>query len=351
MITNSTLLYALVIISILLLLISCMFLYLVVMRMRQTYREKMINAYIKEHKDNWYRYLVLGQDIELFSKSHAIDSYTKEAIDRIFINYVTTINNEDIIERISYFSYLNFQKYYRNMLQHRNWGVRMNGLYRTLDFRLTFLVPDVEHLLKNKKYSTEEEYLLMLRIVAIYNKNLFLAHFYKPAYPFKEFEYKTILSHLDDHYIETFIASFDTLSPYLQLSLLDYLSFDSKMDISYLAFYEKLLSHYENEIRIRALKAISHFGMISSIHLYKPFIHSPYWEERLMLAKLLVHAEEKDAKLIFEKLLQDESWWVRKQAAVSLNNLRYGVDILQKIAEQQEDRYAADMAKEILQVG
>ena len=350
MVTNDTLLYALIVCVILFLFITLIFTYLVLMSIRQIHREKVINNYIEDNKDVWYRYLVLNEEIMLLSNSHTLNETIKEAIDRIFINYVTTTNNEIVIQRISHFANLNLQKYYRNMLYHKNWGVRMNGLYRTLEFRLYSLVPDIEHLLKKDKVTSKEEYLLMLRILSVYNRNLFLAHFYKPVYPFKEFEYKTLLSYLDNGYIDIFVKSFDTLSLHLRISLLDYLSLNSKMDTSYITFYENLLSHHEKEIRIRVLKTISHLGTISSVDLYKSFAYSPHWEERLMLAKLIIHAEEDDAKPILEKLLYDETWLIRKQAAISLRNVRYGEAILKQIAEQQEDRYAAEMAKEILQV-
>jgi hypothetical protein len=351
MIENQTLSYALFIIAIFLIVIGSLLSYLIVMRVRQVRREQHIKDYINKYQDTWYRYLVLGEDVGRLHDSRVMDSYIKEAVDRILKTYISSINNPDVLERISHFCSLNFKKHYRSMLYHRNWGVRMNGLYRTLDFRLSFLLPDIEHLLKKKRYTSEEEYLVILRILSMYNRNLFLAHFYHPSYSFKEFQYKTLLSHMDESYIEEFIYSFSSLPPYLKIALLDYLSFNPKMDISYLKFYESLLSNTESEIQIHALKAIGHFGMITSIRYYQGFINSPHWEERLMLAKLLIHVEEKDAKPLLEKLLQDKSWWVRKQAAITLNSLRYGVEVLQRIAEQKEDLYAAEMAKEILQVG
>lgn len=351
MIENQTLSYALFVIGIFLVVIGSLLFYLIVMRTRQVRREQRIKDYLEEYQDVWYRYLVLGENVERLHESRVMDPYIKQAVDRILMTYVSSINNPDVVKRISHFCSLNFKKYYRSMLYHRNWGVRMNGLYRTLDFRLSFLLPDVEQILRKKRYKSEEEYLVILRILSMYNRNLFLAHFYHPCYPFKEFQYKTLLSHLDESYIEELILSFESLPSYLKIALLDYLSFNPKMDISYLKFYESLLSNIESEIRIRALKAIGHFGIITSIRYYREFVDSPYWEERLMLAKLLVHVEEKDAKPLLEKLVQDESWWVRKQAAITLNSLRYGVEVLQRIAEQKEDRYAAEMAREILQVG
>ncbi len=351
MIENTTLYYALFAIAILFLAIISIFIYLVINRVYQMKREQAICQYIEEQEDAWYRYLVLGENLSYLSGSRVQEPYVKEAIDRIFVTYAMMINNTAIIERISAFARLNAHSYYQNMLYHRNWGVRMNGLDRTLDFHLDFLAPDIEKILKQKKYSSMEEYLMLLRIIAIYNESLFLAHFYKPDYPFKEFEYKSLLSRLEEHYIEHFVENFDQLPPFLRISLLDFLSFQTRVEIKYLHFYESLLDHFEPEIRVRALKVIGQFGMITSIDLYKPFVHSESWEERFMLAKLLVHADDVEARPLLEQMVLDESWWVRKQAAVSLNSVRYGAKVLLQIAEQQEDPYAAEMAKEILGVG
>ena len=157
MIENRTLDYALITIGIFLVVIGCLLFYLIAMRLRQVRREQSIKEYIEEYKDVWYRYLVLGKDVERIHNSRVTNPYIKEAIDRILVTYVSSINNPDMLERISHFCSLNFKRYYRAMLYHRNWGIRMNGLYRALDFRLSFLLPDVEYLLKKKKYTSEEE--------------------------------------------------------------------------------------------------------------------------------------------------------------------------------------------------
>lgn len=348
---SKSLLYALVTMGFLIIFILLIFFYLICKRYLETRREKKIQQYIEEYSDSWYNYLIYGAAEECLLPMRTSKTYLTIAIDRIFTNYTKTINNKEVINRISGFAELNFQAYYRNMLHSKNWGVRMNALYRLIDFKLAFLIPDIEKILRNNKAQSAEEYLLMLHAISMYNQNLFFKHFYKPEYPFREFEYKTILSYLDESYIEEFMRKFDSIPHNLQIAFLDYLSFGTNMDYKYLQFYESLLQHEDNEIRIRSLKAISNFGTISSIDVYLPFTTSQSWEERMMLAKLLIHANETQALPILQTLLHDSSWWVRKQAAITLSKHKNGVQILQDTIAAGDDAYASEIAKEILKVG
>ncbi|RKJ24381.1 HEAT repeat domain-containing protein, partial [Butyricicoccus sp. 1XD8-22] len=51
---------------------------------------------------------------------------------------------------------------------------------------------------------------------------------------------------------------------------------------------------------------------------YIPFVSSDIWEERLMAAKLLQNVPLKGSLSYLEKLLEDESWLVRTQAAQAI---------------------------------
>lgn len=351
MITSGKVSYILLVIIVLLLFIGFIFSYLVIMRIIQTRREAKIAHYINQYSDAWYNYLVNGVVGEYLLPSHRAEKHIHIAVDRIFSNYVSYINNEDVLQRIQHYIHLNFQSYYRNMLASRDWGIRMNALYRIVDFRLEFLVDDVKQIARKKQYESTEEYLLILRIFATHNRNLFLKHFYYPSLNFKEFEYKAILSHLDSSYITQFIEEFEKIPKNSQIALLDYLSYRTDMDTQYLQFFEQLLQHYEGEVRIRSLRAISRFGSISDIKVYESFLHSEQWEERMMLAKLLVYAKEQDARPLLYCLVRDSSWWVRRQAAITLSKVRYGIEMLEETILIGDDPYAVEMAKEVLRMG
>ena len=217
-------------------------------------------------------------------------------------------------------------------------------------FDLKFLVPIIEDKLKKNEIEQMEEYSIVLQVISKYNTNLFLAHLFAPRMKMSEYDYKVILAHSDESYIKSFIRNFDKLPIRLQLSLLGYLGLHTTMDSEYLNFYEKLLSSIHMEIRIRALKAISTFGMVADLSVYEQFLTSSEWEERLMFAKILRLVEDKQAVEMLQVLLCDVSWVVRKQAALTLKMKKCGVSILQDMARQTDDVFAADMAKEVLEI-
>lgn len=306
-----------------------------------------INAFIERNEADWYAYLVENKPILRYSNNPV----TMAAIDKILVSYATTINNKDILQRVSKYAGLNMRNYYKKQLKSNDEAVRLNVLQRTLLLELEFLVPNIEQHLRNRRHDSMEEYLLMLRVVSKYNRNLFLAHVYKPRVTFYDYEYKVLLSNIDDDYIGYFKDDFDQLPIRLKLALLDFLSLSTNLNDAYLSFYERLLESEYLEIRIRALKAISSFGMISNLKLYKPFADSSDWEERLMLAKILRFVTEEQAYTILQQFMYDSEWQVRKQAAVSLKGMPKGAIILKQIAEKNEDEYASDMAKQALELG
>lgn len=348
MMTNVILLGAVVISVCLFLVIALIFSYLTFKRSKELRFQRKVKDYIETYEQEWYRYLLYGESIEEALKHTAFDYYVREAIDKIFITYVTTINNVEVRKNISRFATLNMQKHYAKLFESLEWADRLNVLRRTMLFDLQFLVPTIERKLKQNEIDQMEEYLLVLQVISAYNTNLFLAHLYAPRLKMSEYDYKVILAHIDESYIKGFIRQFDELPIRLQLSLLDYLSLHTTMDSEYLYFYEKLLGSIHLEMRIRVLKAISTFGMVANLRAYEQFLTSSEWQERLMFAKVLRLVEGKKAMDMLQALLFDMNWQVRRQAALTLRTKKNGVRLLQDMAHQTEDRFAAEMAKEVL---
>lgn len=346
MITNKILLGAIVCITVFIGIIMLLFFYLVYKRRSEQRFNHQVNTYIKQHENEWYNHLVKGEPIGKMGENFTV----KVAIDKIFVTYITTINNKEVRERISKYASLKLQGYYQNQLKSSDLSIRLNVLQRTLLFELDFMVLQIERKLKKNEIQSVEEYILALRMMAKYNSNLFLAHLYKPRMKFNEYDYKVILAQVDVTYITHIKQNFEQLPIHLRLALLEYLSFNSNVDIEYLTFYEELLSSVYKEIRIRALKSIAVFGMLTDIKKYEQFVHSNDWEERLMVAKILRFAYENQAHPYLQVLIKDSQWQVRKQAAQSLKGMRGGNEILLQIIEQNEDMYASDMAREVLKV-
>lgn len=330
-----------------LIVIFCIFMYLVYKGMERNRINEKMNAYFEQYKTEWYNYLVFNEPLE----HRPENNITMMAIDHLFVSYLTTLNNETIHRKISEYASLNMQDYYIEQIKSRDRSVRLNVLQRTLLLELDFLVPIIEQHLKNKRDYEMEEYLLMLRVVAKYNRNLFYAHVYQPKLPLNDYEYKLLLSTIDEGYIDYFTNHFDSLPTGLKLVLLDYLSLSTNVSNDSLSFYERLLTSENQELRIRVLKAIASFGMVSDLQLYERFVDSSSWEERLMMAKILRFVKEERSYHNLQRLIADSNWQVRKQAAISLLNMPGGRVILQQIIDSENDLYAADMAREVMKLG
>lgn len=124
-----------------------------------------------------------------------------------------------------------------------------------------------------------------------------------------------------------------------------------KRDIEYLPHLEVQLKQEDVEIRIRSLRAIYEIGVIINPETYLPFVKSPIWEERLMIAKLFQLLPLSYTLPHLQILLEDESWWVRSQAARTMMNDKNGRESLEEYIENSSDRYAIDMAYEALGKG
>lgn len=111
---------------------------------------------------------------------------------------------------------------------------------------------------------------------------------------------------------------------------------------------ESCLHNDDAEIRIRTLKAIFEIGIITDLDKYLPFITSQIWEERLMMAKLLGALPISITSSYLQELLEDENWWVRTQAAKSIGRNKDGKIVLQSYINSSNDRYAIEMANQVL---
>lgn len=344
MITSNILKGAVILIALLAILILIILIYLIFKRIVQQRFQQKVSSYIQQHEKEWFGYLVEGKPMGKMNMT----ALSKAALDKIFVTYMTTINDEEVRERIGKFASLSMKNYYKKQLKSNDESIRLNVLQRALLLDLVFMVPEIERRLKQNRYNHLEEYMLMIRIMSKYNPNLFMAHMFVPRIKFNEYEYKIILAQIDESYIQQFKKRFEELPIHLRLSLLDYLSFHQNLELEYLSFYESLLDSIYKEIRIRALKAIATFGGITDYKYYEPFIESPEWEERLVVAKILRFTNVEQAYDSLKLLMKDSNWNVSRQAALSLKSMRYGKFIIQQMIEENEQQYVVDIAREVL---
>lgn len=322
----------LIICSVILFILLCIYFYMIYRKNLKERSFNKINNYIQQNDRDWYNYLVLNRPLQ----NHSTTKNELAAIDTIFVSYVTTMNKEEILERASTYAALNMKNYYIKQLTDRDESIRLHALQRTLILELEFLLPLIERRLKENRTGSMEEYLLMLKVAARYNRNLFLAHMYKPRLTFYDNEYHQLLSTIEDSYCDYFRDHFEELPIQLKLAFLEYSCINRNLNPSYLSLFEQLLTSECAGIRLRALRAISSYGKITDVKHYEIFVDSTHWEERLVVAEILRFVTEDDSYTYLKKLMLDPNSNVRKQAALSLMDLPDGQVILQQVSESEE---------------
>lgn len=330
----------LIICSVMLFILLCIYGFMIYQKNRKKRTFININNYIRENERDWYNYLVLNKPLG----HHSYKKMELAAIDTIFVSYITTMDKDEIREKASTYAALNMKNYYTKQLTSLDEADRLHALQRILILDLEFLVPLIERRLKDNRTGSMEEYLSMLRVMAKYNRNLFLAHMYKPRMTFQNGEYHMLLSNLDETYVEYFKDNFEELPLQLKLAYLETLCLKQNLTNAYLQLLERLLESECAEIRIRVLRAISSYGEISHIKHYENFVQSSLWEERLLLAEILRFVTEQVSYTYLQTLLHDPNSNVRKQAALSLMDLPDGKAVLQQVSGSGEESSAATVA-------
>lgn len=329
-------------IAILSIILICFCIYLTLERTRELFQLRIKDSYIKEREKEWYRYF---RDEEVFNTALIPkNKHEIQAVEEIFLTYLKNLSNSSIKEKITQFSNQYLKQHYQRLLKSKKWSTRMNAMYRIVDFHIDSLVDECKRLEK-RKLSNEENFQL-LKIYSIFSTDNFLKEILTPSVTFSEYEYKKLLTSVNSEILEGLMFQLDELPVASQYSLIDTLGIKRNMD--YLPLLESQLHNENSEIRIRSLKAINEIGIIIELEKYLPFVASPLWEERLMIAKLLGNLPLSYSYPYLQTLLQDESWWVRSQAAKTIGNKKTGREKLEEFVKTASDQYAVDMANEVL---
>lgn len=316
--------------------------YLLIQRKREIAKQKIRDAYIKRTELLWYSYLL--EEGNFYKEMIPTNEYEIEAAENILLTYLRNTSNYNIRLKIYYFAKAHFLEYYKHGLESKSWSKRMNTMYRISDFRLASLVKYTEKL-KLKNRSLDEQFQI-LKMYSLLSKNKFVEKFLATKITFSETEYRMLFSLVEDEILVELLTKLDFLKLSAQYALIDTIALNGNMQ--FVELLEQLITHNNPEIRIRTLKALERIGVIKNIEMYTPFVQSSLWEERLMIAKLFKHAPLSYTYPHLELLLQDENWWVRSQAANTIIDNRGGSEKLQQFVQTATDRYAIEIANEVL---
>ena len=299
--------------------------------------------YLQSNEELWYRYF--KDEIDLPAELIPKDDADIQAVEEIFFSYVQNLSSPVVKEKIQKFSNQYLWQHYLKLLSSKKWSLRMNALYRVVSFEIDSLFDECKKLEKRPEVSPEERYFLLV-IRSIFDEAGFIEEFTNLSTDLSEYEYKKLLIGFDSEVLEQLTCQMSDFPEEYQYYFIDVLGI--KRNLNFVPFLESNLYHENVEIRIRSLKAINEIGIVDDLDKYKVFLNSPIWEERMMLAKLLGAFPLEEVYPFLEQLLQDNNWWVRSNAARSISHSKDGKSRLERFIETAQDRYAIEMAREVL---
>lgn len=337
--------FLLILILVLFIVLAVCICYLMFKRRQEVFGLRKKEIYLQEKQMLWYHYF---RDQEaLHTSLIPKNKFEIQAVEEIFMSYLNNLYTPAILAKIKSFSNEHLKQYYLELLRSRKWAERINSMERIVDFHIDGLIKDCEEA-KEKKLS-HEEYFLLLKIYAVLAEEQFVDTLLTSSVEFSEYEYKKLLFSVNEKVLRDLMNRIEELSDTGKYAMIDILGIKRNMED--LSFLEALLGHENDEVRIRSLKAIYEIGIVVSPEKYLHFNVSPIWEERLMQAKLLGNLPMDYSLPYLQELMQDESWWVRSQAAKTIGKDKNGAALLKEIIEKTTDQYAKDIATEVLERG
>ncbi len=123
-------------------------------------------------------------------------------------------------------------------------------------------------------------------------------------------------------------------------------------DVAAAAHLERRLTAASMDMRVSAARALGRMHAAHCVNGLMAALKDRAWQVRAQAAWALGRAKVPVAVYALTGRLTDESWWVRRHAAYALAELgAEGLEALRHAAERSEDRYARDIAKEVLEGG
>ncbi len=341
---NNLLITLVVSIGLLLLVLLVLCAKLIIFRYFEIRKRNAIQSYIERRQAEWFQYLVEGSvPMEQLRPANQLEV---EAVDQLFFQYQSTFSSEQIAFGMKQFAMTYMESYYKNHLFSTKWSIRMNGLQKIYLFNWLFLSGEIIKLLRSKKLYSKEEYILIYRILAKFEPKHFVSYYMNPKVPLGEFDYRKLLIELEERQLSLLAEKFVELPHVLQKVLIEMIGV--KFYLEWLPLLHKCLDSPDKELRISALKSIAALGSLDDMDRYERFAKSAHWQERLMTAKIFRSAHPQQAERVLGVLIADSNYQVRLQAAASMKVLKSGTVALMSVITTSNDKYAIEIAQEML---
>lgn len=319
--------------------------YLTILRMLEKRRLRHEENYVERSKEHWMNYLFYNQEWREEMVPRTLDE--KRAAERLLVKFLNSVYVDGTREKIYLFAERYMTSYYSKMLASTEWSHRMNGLYRVIDFRLVELAE--KHLDKwsdRKVRNAEEKYYLSLLKITV-GRTTAIDLIKQDELAFSEHQNRALLLKLTQKDLDSLIANYDYLPHDSKLALIDVVG--EKNYIQYQEFFIQQLGIEErSELRIRILKSLELMGFLQDFQPFIPFLNSPFWQERMLAAKIIGMFPLSESQHYLLPLLEDESWWVRSTAAKAIAKQKDGISVLTNYQLLTADRFAKEIIDEQL---
>jgi len=123
-------------------------------------------------------------------------------------------------------------------------------------------------------------------------------------------------------------------------------------DLAAAAEIERRLTADAVDTRVAAARALGRMRAVHSVSGLQTALKDPAWQVRAQAAWALGRTRASLAVYALTGRLTDEAWWVRRHAAYALAQMgEEGIAALEHARTSSTDRYARDMAQEVLSAG
>jgi hypothetical protein len=325
--------------------LSLILMYLILRKAIENKHKDQIDKQRELYSEPLFSYIM---NPELNRKLIPTNNVQVKAVELVLSKYQEILEGTSELQNLYMLAERYLSKYYRKQLKSRSWSKRINALHHIEDFNMRSLLPEVKQLISRENVSKEEK-IIAFRILAYFEYISLQEVINSSRLTLSEFEYRSVLMKASNEILEQYIMSFHQSEQTLQKAVLDVLAL--KRDLKYVSFAESLVQSYSGEIRLRALKTLASIGYVKNIEPYLKFCTSSHWQERMMLAKLIGSTQYEQGVDCLIDLLHDPTWWVRSQAAQSINNYPEGIKLLKRVFQTSTDPFARDMALEWINKG
>jgi hypothetical protein len=327
---------------ILVLLLAVLLAYLIIRKVAIARKERQIASIMKANRGRMMTYLQTGAWDE---RLIPVTNLEKTALEQLLMDLLDVFKGEEIRRRAEEYTVARFAPYYQKQLFHRDGSIRVNTLYRILDFQIFNLNDEILQLLQREP--EDRETFLGCKILARSQDERVIELILDHLPSLTVYELRVVVQELDDRYFQQLVSVYKEHQEKIRFALLETIGLDKR--IEYLPLLEQAAKEQEGEERIRALKAISFLGYIRDTSILHEAANSARWEERLMTAKIIGRlCTDREAPLLY-RLIEDRVWRVRHEAGRSLSKYKQANLLLQEVAVQTNDPYAKDMALEWLE--